>query len=702
MADVLYVNLDALTQEYSRKIDAAMGKLDSFGKDAVMLGGKLTTAVSLPLSILGFTMIKSASDMEESINKVDVAFKESSASVKAFAKTSLDSFGISQASALDAAALFGDMATSMGISTKSASEMSKNLVGLQGDLMSFKNVNEQVAATALKGIFTGETESLKELGIVMTEANLKAFAFSKGIKTNIEDMTQAQKVSLRYAYVMDVTKNAQGDFARTQDGAANQMRIFKGLVSEVSVSLGSIMLPIFTSVISKVNDLSKEFLALDENTKTNILIGGGLAIVIGPTLIAIGSIASAISNIGVLLVGLASPIGLFTVALAGSAMYVLTHWDKVREFFIQLDLTWIKTVTSIDMTLQRLGLISFDYMQKDIKEATKGIGTLLGMGGSGNPMSKMSAAMKTASKDIMAFFNELESGKPKMNGTTKAIQDYTFEMNLLGLETEQTRKRIADLQAQTERSKQNGYTPPKTQLGAIREQLEDTKKLFDEIAKTVGFDGEASSKKLQERYENLIKPLAVSIEQSPIIMNAVKKLGINISDGFSGMEIDGIMAYIEKIKVWKYVLEQALTTTFRGLADIVATGLGSMFNQDVKFEPKKMIAQVLSSVGQMLIGIATPLVAALALGNVATLGSMSVQWGAALGMLGAGIAMSGGGMALSSNSNLGTSTQRNNIGSSSGPSFGMKTLNVKFEPVKFEAQGSALKGAINVSDYLFS
>jgi len=225
-ADVLYVNLDALTTEYNKKIDSALGKLNDFGGKASEMGKKLSLAVSLPLAALGFTMVKSASDMAESINKIDVAFKGSSQSVKDFAKTSLDSFGISQNAALEYASLFGDMATSMGISTDVAAKMSTSLVGLTADLASFKNIGIDQANTALSGIFTGETESLKRLGIVMTEANLQQFAYSKGIKTQIKDMDQASKVNLRYAYIMSNTTNAQGDFVRTGGGAANQMRIF--------------------------------------------------------------------------------------------------------------------------------------------------------------------------------------------------------------------------------------------------------------------------------------------------------------------------------------------------------------------------------------------------------------------------------------------------------------------------------------------
>jgi hypothetical protein len=675
MADVLYVNLDALTQDYNRKIDSAMSKLDSFGKDAVMLGGKLTAAVSLPLSILGFTMIKSASDMEESINKVDVAFKESSASVKAFAKTSLESFGISQAAALDAASLFGDMATSMGFSTQSAAEMSKNLVGLQGDLMSFKNVNDQVAATALKGIFSGETESLKELGIVMTQANVQAFALSKGIKTNIEDMTQAQKVSLRYAYVMDVTKNAQGDFARTQDGSANQMRIFKGLVSEVSTSLGSIMLPIFNSVIHKVNELSKEFLALDENTKTNILIGGGLAIIIGPTLIAIGSIASAISNIGVLLAGLMSPIGIFTVGLVASAAYVLTHWEQVKTFFIGLETEILKLKVIFNSVALSMGFTAqqaFGDMDKAIEKVTRYKGE------STNPVAKIVAGMKTATKDIMSFFNELESGGGKMNGATKAVQDYTFEMNLLGLETDQTRKRIADLNAETQRAGQKGFTPNKiANTGVINAEKLDW---FSQMANAVGFEGEESTKKLQERYTALAGRI------SPIVSTGMQKISTLFGDITN-----------ENFGMVKGNMEQG----FGMLGDVLAQGFTSIFNKDIKFDFKKMIGGFLSALGDMMLRIGAAELTAGILMNIATPGAGATKMLGGGKMLAFGAGLKGGGMAMSANSNIGSSMAGGNFsggGYGNYSNFNRNQNSSMPKEITVNFANGALKGYMNYQD----
>jgi hypothetical protein len=162
------------------------------------------------------------------------------------------------------------------------------LVGLAGDLASFKNIGIDQVQTALAGIFTGETESLKRLGIVMTEANVKAYAFSTGIKKSYDEMSQAEKVMLRYNYVLSVTKNAHGDFARTGGGAANQMRMFAESLKQVGAQFGQIVLPYVTSAFKAFNSFMVSVSESSKTTKTIIMVLGGLVAAIGPVLTAVG------------------------------------------------------------------------------------------------------------------------------------------------------------------------------------------------------------------------------------------------------------------------------------------------------------------------------------------------------------------------------------------------------------------------------
>ena len=296
--------IQKLLDELKRAKDALKGigaaaerlvvKLKKVGEKMSKIGKSMTTYLTLPLAAIAGASIKMASDFEESLNKVDVAFKSSSKEVRKFAETTLETFGIAEGTALDMAALFGDMATSMGIPTAEASVLSTSLVGLAGDLSSFKNINIKEVTTALNGVFNGETESLKRLGIVMTQTNLKHFALSQGMSDNIEKMTEAQKIQLRYAYILDKTKNAQGDFTRTSAGSANQMRIFSESVKELSVAFGEILLPYFTKAITYVNGVVKGFVNLSPATKKIIVVVAGLVAVMGPLLIGLGFLSTTI------------------------------------------------------------------------------------------------------------------------------------------------------------------------------------------------------------------------------------------------------------------------------------------------------------------------------------------------------------------------------------------------------------------------
>ena len=244
-------------ERQAQQSNATLSKIGGVADSIASTSGKISSAMmpaTAAIGGLGALAFKNASDVVESMNKVDVAFKDSADEVKEFAETTLEKFGIAKGDALEMASLFGDMGTSMGISTGEAADMSITLTGLAGDLASFKNIGIDEAMTALKGVFTGETESLKNIGYVMTQNELRAYAMSQGIEKNINDMTSAEKVQLRYAFMLDATKNAQGDAERTMNEAAGSMRSFTGSMKEASASIGQELLPIITPLIQKVTN----------------------------------------------------------------------------------------------------------------------------------------------------------------------------------------------------------------------------------------------------------------------------------------------------------------------------------------------------------------------------------------------------------------------------------------------------------------
>lgn len=372
----LYAAIEVDQSKFNAGLQAAENKFKGFGKNIEVLSGKIrnigmiaTAGLTLPIVGAATASFKLASDMTESLNKVDVAFKGNAEEVKSWATSTLMSFGLAKGTALDMAAGYGDMATSMGLTTGEASKMSTSLVGLAGDLASFKNIGIDEANLALTAIFTGETESLKRLGIVMTQQNIDEWAATQGIKKKITAMSQAEQVQTRYAYVMAMTSNAQGDFARTQGGAANQMRIFGEALKELGASFGENLLPVITPIIVKINEMVKGFGKLSPESKKLIMVIAGIVAIGGPVLVILGSLAGAVTAIsaavpvlGAAFTVLMGPVGLVIAGIAALiAMGVLLYknWDKIKAFGVSMwdaiSTTWNNNLAALSQGMRSAG-----------------------------------------------------------------------------------------------------------------------------------------------------------------------------------------------------------------------------------------------------------------------------------------------------------------------------------------------------------
>src|SRR3989304_383720 len=217
--------------------------LKTMGTSAMRTGGILTAGVTLPLVGMATVAVKAASDLAESMNKVNVVFGESAVEVKEFSENAASSLGMSNQAALEAAGTFGNLFTSMGLTRDEAAGMSTDLLTLAADLSSFNNIDPTVALEKLRSGLVGEVEPLRALGVNLSEAAVEAKALELGIIDAGEEMTSAQKVTARYALIIEQTKNAQGDFARTSDGLANSTRILKAQFQDAAAELGQALLP---------------------------------------------------------------------------------------------------------------------------------------------------------------------------------------------------------------------------------------------------------------------------------------------------------------------------------------------------------------------------------------------------------------------------------------------------------------------------
>ena len=202
------------------------------------------------------------SDLAEVQNVVDVTFSKMNEQVNNFAQNAVFQFGLSETMAKQYTGTFGAMAKAFGFVESEAYAMSTTLTGLAGDVASFYNITQGEAYTKLKSVFTGETESLKDLGVVMTQTALDQYALANGYGKTTAKMTEQEKVALRYAFVQQQLSLAQGDFARTSDSWANQVRILKLQFDSLRASLGQGFIAALTPVIKVINTIMGKLVQL--------------------------------------------------------------------------------------------------------------------------------------------------------------------------------------------------------------------------------------------------------------------------------------------------------------------------------------------------------------------------------------------------------------------------------------------------------
>lgn len=237
------------------KIEKDFGKsFNTVSSLAKKTGAILASAFAVKKIVdFGKSCLELGSDLSEVQNVVDVTFPSMTAQVDKFAKSAAQSFGLSETMAKKFTSMFGTMARQFGFSEQAAYDMGTTLAGLAGDVASFYNMTQDEAYTKLKAVFSGETEVLKDIGIVMTQTALDAYAMANGFGKTIQQMSEAEKVALRYAFVQNQLTAATRDFARTSDSWENQVRIMKLQMDSLKATLGQGLINLFTPVIKVIN-----------------------------------------------------------------------------------------------------------------------------------------------------------------------------------------------------------------------------------------------------------------------------------------------------------------------------------------------------------------------------------------------------------------------------------------------------------------
>lgn len=265
--DKLVVQLEADTSRLDQDVSQAKSKFSGFKSvvTGMAMGAGMAVAnfamqAGASLLEFGADSVSAASDLGETMSKVGVVFGTSSDQVKAWSENAATALGQSQQQALDAAGTFGNLFVSMGMADDTSADMSMSLVELASDLASFNNMDPTETLEKLRAGMLGSAEPMQSLGVNMTAASVEAKALEMGLAATTDALTPAMLAQARYALILDQTKTAQGDFARTSEGLANQQRIVDAQWQDMQATVGEALLPVMLAFTKGMNDILRAVL----------------------------------------------------------------------------------------------------------------------------------------------------------------------------------------------------------------------------------------------------------------------------------------------------------------------------------------------------------------------------------------------------------------------------------------------------------
>lgn len=260
-----YQELQKVQQQTKAATNAVAKQTDRIKSAFSKIGKTVGLALSAAAIFnFGKSCVSLGSDLAEVQNVVDVTFGSLNEAVNQFAKNALEQFGLSETSAKQYSSTLGAMLKSMGFTTQAAADMSMKMTGLAADMASFYNLDNDAAFEKIRAGISGETEPLKQLGINLSVANLEQYALTQGITKSYNAMNQQEQALLRYNYLLSVTADAQGDFARTSDGWANQVRVLTEKFNALKASIGKGLIAVLTPVVKALNTLLSYILTVTD------------------------------------------------------------------------------------------------------------------------------------------------------------------------------------------------------------------------------------------------------------------------------------------------------------------------------------------------------------------------------------------------------------------------------------------------------
>jgi hypothetical protein len=432
------INIPIITSFNGKGAEAAIKEFQNLTKasdKAAFAINKMAVPAAIAFGAIvtgGFKAAQAASDFNETVSKSGVIFGKASTEIKAFADTAAQSLGLSKQAALDASATMGIFGKSAGLAGTDLSNFSIEMVKLSGDLASFHNANPADVALALGAALRGEAEPIRKFGVLLNDAAVKAQAMKMGLYDGTGALDAQAKVLATQKIILQQTSDAQGDFARTSEGAANQQRILKAQVDNAKISIGQAFLPILEAVLPVLVTFAT---AIGNNTDAFIAFVAVIGTISGAIVLAKAGMmlykAAAIITTGVnfalatsfTAVQVATGIGIIAVAagVAAFALYTkkMNAARKESDLLNQQTLTTAGTIAGTGALMGPKGFIGPELTADQLKERIEAF----------NKIEKSTGAATKANYDYAKSLKEglqeaLKDANSALNDAKKALTDY--------------------------------------------------------------------------------------------------------------------------------------------------------------------------------------------------------------------------------------------------------------------------------------
>ncbi|MFA5389777.1 MAG: phage tail tape measure protein, partial [Candidatus Omnitrophota bacterium] len=455
------------------------------GKSMVDVGKTLTTAITLPIIAIGAATGKMAMEAIESENLFEVSMGDMAGAARKWSEDLRANLGLNEYEVRKNVATFNVMFDSMGMGTKASYDMATGLTQLSYDMSSFYNLKPEEAFQKLQAGISGEVEPLKRLGIVVNETTVKTYALKNGIAKQGQELNEQQKILARYGVIMEATKKAQGDLARTIDSPTNQLRIMKQEAQQLGIEFGMSLIPIIQQAIIAIKPMVETikgwvqgFKNLSPETQQMIIKIALFAAAIGPAIMIVGKISGGFGTlvkgiggaIGVFgkfaaVLGLSSPVLLLIIAvvaaLAAAAYLLIKNWDKVPPFFTSMwtviKYAFFTAMTGINLAFKGTGLA----IAKVLDFVVGGVaGVLSGLMGMLSKIPYIGDAFKGVQEKVDGFRSGL---KNMVTNAEKDLSDAKSYTTIMASETKKAWGTMA--QAASELGKGMGNTIKDTFTG---------------------------------------------------------------------------------------------------------------------------------------------------------------------------------------------------------------------------------------------